>query len=325
MTEAVAAPPPAADTQEATPTTEGGPRGHAAKMAEAMARLGRARVEPAPAAKPAPAAPPAKPAPATPAAQDDLRVAREQQETLRASRERVEAKKAAEQAQAKLAELAVFAEAKDPVAIVKALKARGVTLEQLAKGELESPDEEEEAEPEHVRTLRERVEAFEKREAEAQAAAARQKNLATVSKVIADATELPLLQSYGISPEKILELCEKHYVEHEEMPNVADIAAGFHRSVMADLDQILGTDAALEAWLTRPEVRQRALKALKVKNPSAGPASDEGANERGNDASPANSSTAAAGGAPRQARTLTHEDRRAAALDDLRKRMSNRS
>lgn len=327
MSEQVAAapppPPPAAETHEAKPTppAQGGD-----KFAQAIALLGRAKdgkftppppgvTPPAPAAKPdAPAAPP-------PAA-DALKQAREQQEAMRAARERVEAKKAQEQAQAKLAELAVF-EGKDPAAVAKALKARGITLEQLAKAELESPDEVEE-DP-RVRELREKVEGLERERQEQQRQQAYQHNLTFVGKLIADnATELPLLQGYGNAKEVIVSRCQKHFDDTKEQPDERAVALAYHEQIMSELDQILGPDAALEAWLSRPETQKRALKILKAKTPSAGPASDEGANGPGNDASAVNSSPAAASGAPRQAGQTTSEGRYAAALDELRKRQRNR-
>jgi hypothetical protein len=167
MTDQAAAP---ADTSAAPPaqpdqgTQESKPTPPQSREQQALAMLGRARdgrFTPAPpGVEPPP--PAAKPPPAPPA--DDLAAARAQQERLRAAREQVEGKKTLEQAQAKLQELAVF-EGKDPAAIVRALKARGVTLEQLAKGELDAPDEPPDESP-RERELRERLEKVEARERE---------------------------------------------------------------------------------------------------------------------------------------------------------------
>lgn len=274
-----------------------------------------------PAVPPAEAAPAAAPEPAAPAAEnEDLKRAREQQAYLKYQRDAVEAKKRAADVEGKLKSYEVF-EGKDPAALLAALKERGVTLETLARAQIAEP----EPEPEHpeVVRLRARLDAMERERAEGQAAHVFRENVAFVSELLTkEAEKYPALAAFKRAPEELVKrfnaAVDKSGEPEDVLGLVHQIASDFNAAVYNDVDNILSSDAALKAYLARPEIKTRALSILGAK-PSAGPASSEGDSSGGKGAPTAIPSTAAANSSARSAKPLTREEKFAAAVGNLKR------
>lgn len=319
--------------------------------------------EPAPAAvePPVETAPEPEPAPEKPETKDDrdLKIAKAQQASIKQQREAFEAKqraKAEAEQRAKLeqelaalkstvgnkdpkfvADLLSALENKDPKAVYKFVKQHGLSMEDLAKAVIEEPD----PEPEdplklEVKTLKQQIEAIEKakREAEERAEQERQsreaekifeQNVSYVSDLLKQEVEkYPALSSFPRAPAEIVRRFNAHVEEHGEPPNLDDIIGAFERSVFTDVDAILAGEASFKAFLTRPEVKERALSILGVKPSATSPASTQGENGKSTKAPAAIPPTAAADAGSRKSPRLQSQDEKIAAAMALLKQKSAR-
>lgn len=284
-----------------------------------------------PAAQAAPEVPAAEPAPEVvvppepPAENEDLKKAREQQAYLKYQRESVEAKARAKELETKLKGFEVF-EGKDAAAIHAELRKRGVTLEALARAQLAEPEVQKEPESPleaKVRQLEEQLAEKAKLEAEAQSAKLFEQNVGYVSELLTkEAEKYPALAGFKRAPQEIVQRFNAAVEKRGEPPEdvlalVHEIASEFNTAVLADVDNILSSDAALKAYIARPEIKSRVLSFLGAKQ-SAGPASSEGENGGGKGAPTAIPSTASANSSARSAKPLTRDEKFAMAVGNLK-------
>lgn len=268
-----------------------------------------------------PAEPP--PAPPAPAPNTDLVAAREQAAFLQGQRALMAEKKAREAAEAKAKGYEAL-ESKDAKATLKLLKDRGLTMEMLAKAGLDDDDEPQETpEARKIRELEERLTAKEREDSERATASVHQQNVTALAGLLkAQAEKFPALSGFERAPNVLADRWAAHVAEHgepddpaEQAAIVTQLAEAFNTAVTNDVASILSSDHALKAYLTREDVKDRALTLLGVKQ-SAGPASEKGI-VRGKGA-PGIPATASAEGAVRKTSPQTHKDKYAAALGSFK-------
>jgi hypothetical protein len=294
--------------------------------APALSKYERAMAALVPAAPPAaPAEPAAEVTPAAapetpPAPESDLEKARQQQAYLKYQREAVEAKKRAAELEERFKPFA----GKDPAAIAKALKEQGVTLEALAKAVVDEPDPTPETpEQKRIRELEERIEAAEREKAQQKLSEVDQQNVAYVTELLGkEAEKYPGLAGFKAAPRELVKrfnaAVDRDGEPADPLALLHEIATGFNASVMSDVDNILSSDAALKAYITRPDIKARVLGFLGAKH-SAGPASSEGENSQSKGAPTAIPSTASATSGTRAVKPSSRDERFAQALGLLKK------
>jgi hypothetical protein len=286
------------------------------KYDRAMAALRPAEPQAAP-PEPAEVTPPV--APETPP-EADLEKARQQQAYLKYQREAVEAKKRAADLEERFKPFA----SKDPAAIIKALKEQGVTIEHMAKAVVDEPDPTPETpEQKRIRELEERIEAAEREKTAQKLSAIDQQNVTFVTELLTkEAEKYPALAGFKVAPQELVRrfnaAVDKDGEPEDPLALLHEIATGFNASVMSDVDNILSSDAALKAYITRPDIKARVLSFLGAKH-SAGPASSEGENSQSKGAPTAIPSTASATSGARAAKPRSREERFAQALGLLKK------
>jgi hypothetical protein len=183
-------------------------------------------------------------------------------------------------------------------------------------------DEEPETPPETdaERELRELKEWKAQQEAEKQEREAQgifQQNVAALGEMLkAQADKFPAIAGFARAPQVLAQRWAAYVKEHGEPEDAAEhvaivtkMAEEFNASVSADVDNILSSDGALKAFLTRH--KDRALTLLGVKQ-SAGPASEKGVG--GGKGATVVPST----GSERKTSSLTHEEKLAEALRVLK-------
>lgn len=267
----------------------------------------------------------------TPVVQDkpvdeDLKLARAQQQYLKYQREALESKNELKKVQEQLKQFESL-NTDDPTQIYKFLKNKGITIDKLGKAVLDMPDEpEEDKTSQEVRDLKARLQAMEDERNQRETQRAFEESKTFVSNLLQEEVEkYPALASYSRAPAEIVtrfdKWVEKHGEPEDALAVVHEITQDLHKAVLSDVENIVSSDAALKALLSRPEIRSRALGILGVKQ-STGPVSnDEGSKAKGKGALSSIPSTTAADSGNRKTKPQSREELFAAEMAKLKQKL----
>lgn len=232
-----------------------------------------------------------------------------------------------------LAEVARALEAKDAKKASQILRSHGLTMEDLAKAYLDEPETPEDPKEALLKQMQAEMERFkaekaaeleaaraerEKIEQERAAEVARAEsekhfsdNVARVTSILEEQAEsYPALAKFSRAAPEVVRRWNAHIEEHGEQPDLGELLTTFNGQVFEDVTAILASDHAFKAFLTRDDVKTRALSLLGVKQDSAtSPASTEGDNGQRKGAPAAIPSIAAAAAGSRKSRPRSQDEK----------------
>jgi len=241
-----------------------------------------------------------------------------------------------------LVEIASAFEAKDHKKAYQLMRKHGMSMEDLAKAVVDEPDEppedpkeaalkalqadierlkaEKAAEIEAAKAEKERIEQERQAElARAESERVFNDNVTRVTSMLTEQAEAyPALASFKRAPAEVVRRWNAHIEQHGEAPKIEELLGNFNKQVFDDLTEITASEHALKAFLTRPEIQNRALSILGVKQETAtSPASTQGDNGQRKGAPTAIPQTAAADAGSRKSRPRTQDEKLRAALASL--------